>query len=77
MRLLDTTSFIIHEFPGDSTEDYAILSHTWDKDECTFQDIVTRNLDPENFTNPKGFRKIQLCCEQAVRDGLSWAWIDT
>lgn len=51
---------------------YAILSHTWGEEEVTFQDI--RGADP---TWKKGYRKIQLTCQQALKDGLQYAWVDT
>ncbi|KAK0718684.1 hypothetical protein B0T26DRAFT_856403, partial [Lasiosphaeria miniovina] len=53
---------------------YAILSHTWGKDEeeVTFKDVVERTgLDKT------GFRKIRFCGEQADRDGLQHFWVDT
>ena len=53
---------------------YAILSHTWgeDEDEVTFKDFV------EGTGKSKaGYRKLQFCGEQAVRDGLQYLWIDT
>jgi hypothetical protein len=25
----------------------------------------------------KGFKKIELCCKQAQKDSLDWAWVDT
>jgi hypothetical protein len=53
---------------------YAILSHRWgeDADEVTFEDLA-------NNTGRKksGYKKIQLCGEQAKRDGLKYFWIDT
>ncbi len=51
---------------------YAILSHTWGKEEVTFQDIQGSEAQ-----NKAGFSKILSCCEQAKRDGLEWVWIDT
>ncbi|KAK8118583.1 heterokaryon incompatibility protein-domain-containing protein [Apiospora kogelbergensis] len=72
MRLLNTRTLEIHEFPGDSDEKYAILSHRWREDECDLQhmsmpDVVLR----------KGYDKIKFCCEQALKDRLDWAWVDT
>jgi hypothetical protein len=71
MRLLNARTFAIHECLGDHTEEYAILSHTWGEEECTFQDVSARRF------GQKGFSKIKFCCEQAVKDGLDWVWVDT
>ncbi|KAI3319251.1 hypothetical protein HD806DRAFT_509468 [Xylariaceae sp. AK1471] len=73
MRLIHTTTFEIHEFPGDSDKDYAILSHTWSDEECSFQDMSK----PECYKARRGFEKIKFCCDQAALDGLEWAWADT
>jgi hypothetical protein len=72
MRLLNARTLEIHEFPGDSDKEYAILSHTWDVEECTLQ-----NFSLPEVSARKGFAKIRYCCDQAVVDGLDWAWVDT
>jgi hypothetical protein len=58
----------------DAIPRYAILSHRWGKDaeEVTFEDLA------KNAGRDKpGYKKIQLCGEQAKRDGLQYFWIDT
>ncbi|KAI0391551.1 heterokaryon incompatibility protein-domain-containing protein [Xylariaceae sp. FL0594] len=72
MRLVNTTSFELDECLGDTTKEYAILSHTWDDDECTLPD-----MSGPRGRQRKGFKKIEFCCEQARRDGIEWAWVDT
>ncbi|KAH6612850.1 heterokaryon incompatibility protein-domain-containing protein [Chaetomium sp. MPI-SDFR-AT-0129] len=72
MRLLDVRTFELCEFVG-KPPPYAILSHTWEDDEVTFQDIANLDLARKK----KGFTKIQLCCEQALHDDYDWAWVDT
>jgi hypothetical protein len=73
MRLLDATNYKIQEFLGDyGTLDYAILSHTWGANEISLQE-----LQDAGVTERTGFVKIKLACEQALRDGLRWVWIDT
>lgn len=76
MRLLDTKTLEIHEFLGDTESQqfpqYAILSHTWGEEECSLHDMSL----PE-AAQKAGFKKIKFCCEQAVKDGLRWAWVDT
>lgn len=73
MRLLHVETRRIHEFPGD-VEDrgYAILSHTWGEEECTLQHMSSPGVE-----KLKGYAKIKLCCEQAIKDGFKWVWIDT
>jgi hypothetical protein len=41
MRLLNTTTLQLHEFFG-KVPGYAILSHSWEKEEVTFQDLTVR-----------------------------------
>ncbi|KAI1305096.1 heterokaryon incompatibility protein-domain-containing protein [Xylaria venustula] len=72
MRLINTSTLNIHQFPSDSTKDYAILSHTWNEEECTLQDMAVADVEER-----KGYTKIKSCCEQALADGLDWAWVDT
>ncbi|KAH7092478.1 heterokaryon incompatibility protein-domain-containing protein [Paraphoma chrysanthemicola] len=76
MRLLDATTLLVHEFFNEAEiPPYAILSHTWEEEECTLQQ--TQSLGQFELSKRKGYKKIQLCCEQALRDGLNWAWVDT
>jgi len=72
MRLLHSKKLELTEFFGNDIPPYAILSHTWDDEEVTFQDIQL----PRRKTR-KGFAKILSCCKQAVQDGLDWVWVDT
>jgi uncharacterized membrane protein YhaH (DUF805 family) len=53
---------------------YAILSHTWgaDGEEVIFEDLA-KNAGKDKL----GYKKIQLCGEQAKRDGLQYFWVDT
>lgn len=75
MRLLNAKSEIVQvmEFEGDEVPPYAILSHTWGKDEVSFRDIQ----DPVSFRSREGYKKIKYSCDQAVKDGLEWVWVDT
>ncbi|TEY66937.1 hypothetical protein BOTCAL_0130g00120 [Botryotinia calthae] len=38
MRLINTTTYEFSEFHGDDIPKYAILSHTWENDEVSFQE---------------------------------------
>lgn len=73
MWLINVDTFELKEFVGNYVPAYAILSHTWDDDEVSFQDMK----DLEVAMRKKGFRKIQFCCSQARVDGWDWAWVDT
>jgi hypothetical protein len=76
MRLIHATTLEIYEFLNEAQiPPFAILSHTWGEEECTLQQMQ----DPiaSLVSRRKGYKKIQLCCEQALKDGLGWAWIDT
>ncbi|KAE8149992.1 ankyrin repeat-containing domain protein [Aspergillus avenaceus] len=77
MRLLSTEEtecggFIIHDFFSREKPEYAVLSHTWENEEMTFQEIVTgRAVDKQ------GFRKIKDCCARARLENIQYIWIDT
>ncbi|KAK7966935.1 het domain protein [Apiospora aurea] len=84
MRLLDTTNLKLTYFTEGQQEPYAILSHTWGHEEVTlqeleqFHDAVTQESPlAGTISSRAGFQKIQSCCDQARRDGLRWAWVDT
>lgn len=74
MRLINTTTMQLEEFIANPPP-YAILSHTWEDDEVTFQDFT--HPDPTIASSKKGFAKIQNTCRQAKRAGISYAWVDT
>ncbi|KAF8861247.1 HET-domain-containing protein [Acephala macrosclerotiorum] len=74
MRLLNAQTRRLSEFMGDDAlPPYAILSHTWGRDEVTYQDINS----PDSGLAKEGCTKIKYCCDQAIKDGLYWAWVDT
>jgi hypothetical protein len=51
---------------------YAILSHTWRKEEISFQDA-----EAGTGKGKAGWEKIQFCAKQAAADGLQYFWVDT
>lgn len=59
---------------ADATRPYAILSHTWGKDE---EEVSFEDLAKNSGKDKDGYNKIQLCGEQAKRDGLQYFWVDT
>ncbi|KAF1993910.1 HET-domain-containing protein [Amniculicola lignicola CBS 123094] len=72
MRLLNTATLKVEEFIGGVLPEYAILSHTWETEEVSFQDIQTPTA-----AQKKGYTKIQKCCKRAREDGYKYCWIDT
>ena len=72
MRLLNTTKRKLEEFGDNDIPLYAILSHTWGKNEITFQDI--RGSDVEE---KKEYEKIRKTCSIAADHGFDYVWIDT
>ena len=74
MRLLNAETLQFLEFLEPDVPDYAILSHTWEDEEVTFQEMQSGDLAA---ASKKGYIKIQKCCKQAIRDGLYWIWADS
>ncbi|KAK2043744.1 HET-domain-containing protein [Colletotrichum somersetense] len=72
MRLLNADTLQLREFYNRYVPAYAILSHTWEDEEVTLQDLT----DPASATK-QGFSKVRACCAQAMRDGYEWVWVDT
>jgi Heterokaryon incompatibility protein (HET) len=72
MRLLDTVSFELKEFNDNKIPKYAILSHTWEKEEVSFQDMQSGNAKPKI-----GYSKIVGACRMAGSRELRYIWIDT
>ncbi|KAE9369906.1 HET-domain-containing protein [Stipitochalara longipes BDJ] len=72
MRLLHTQSLELCEFLENATPPYAILSHTWEQEEVTYQDMQRPDAKLKD-----GYTKIERCCDQAVGDGYDYVWIDT
>ncbi|RYP91592.1 hypothetical protein DL770_002306 [Monosporascus sp. CRB-9-2] len=74
MRLLNCRTKKLEEFVGAAIPRYAILSHAWEDDEVLFRDIALDNVE---YKAKKGWHKIERSCEQALRDGLNYVWVDT
>ncbi|PMD31381.1 HET-domain-containing protein [Hyaloscypha variabilis F] len=73
MRLLNSRTKVLEDFIG-AAPPYAILSHTWEKEEVVFNILSDTNVD---HTSMEGWYKIDKSCEQALQDGLDYIWIDT
>lgn len=75
MRLLNAKTKKFCEFLGE-IPDYAILSHTWAVDNA--EEVVFSDMrDLKEARAKRGWRKIEYSCDQALKDGLEWVWIDT
>jgi hypothetical protein len=71
MRLLHTTTRKLHVFFSNIPK-YAILSHTWQKEEISLQE-----LEADSNKDKAGWRKVIKFCELASSEGYTFAWIDT
>ena len=72
MYLLNTASLTLSEFVGKEIPHYAILSHTWGKEEISFEALSNGHCQ-----HLKGYAKIQACSSLAASEGFEWVWIDT
>lgn len=76
MRLLNTQTLRLEEFYG-QIPPYAILSHCWEADEVTFEDVFCMS-DPNGPIAAKaGWLKIRGCCQQALSQDHRYIWVDT
>ena len=72
MRLLKTQTYELEEIVGNlHRPEYAILSHTWDREEVSFQDH-----EQGNGATKQGWSKIQGSCQLAAKVGWQYIWID-
>jgi hypothetical protein len=75
MRLLQSNSncdgFELTTFT-DEIPPYAILSHTWNNGEVTYDELVAGT-----GKNKAGYAKIHFCVNKAAQDGLKYSWVDT
>ncbi|PMD59337.1 HET-domain-containing protein [Hyaloscypha bicolor E] len=77
MWLINTSTLSLEPFYG-FVPAYAILSHTWEHEEVSFKEFV-RAREDKNFdiTKKAGYHKIIATCKEAVKEGCSYAWVDT
>jgi hypothetical protein len=77
MRLLNCDTGQLEEFFNANAPSYTILSHTWGKqeEEVNYQDMCSpETADP---ARKKGYNKLVQCCDQTLRMGKTYTWIDT
>ncbi|KAK3334140.1 heterokaryon incompatibility protein-domain-containing protein [Cercophora scortea] len=73
MRLLNTETLRMEEFFEANLPPYAILSHTWEKEEVLLPDMA----DLAKARQKAGFAKIKGACALARRQQYEYIWIDT
>lgn len=71
MRLLNTRTRQLESFLGKAPR-YAILSHTWEEEEVTFEDMKPGGRAREL----KGYPKLKGATKLARGEGFNWIWID-
>jgi hypothetical protein len=67
---------VFREPTSDNLPAYAILSHTWGKEEVILQDMEA-GADMTKVASKAGWKKIEFCAQQAAADGLQYFWVDT
>lgn len=73
LKRLPNGDFKLVTFSDNNVPPYAILSHTWsENEEVSYQELVEHKGKAK-----AGYEKIRLCLEQAAKDGLRYAWVDT
>ncbi|KAK3070406.1 hypothetical protein LTR53_010528 [Teratosphaeriaceae sp. CCFEE 6253] len=72
MWLLNVFTFKLEHFLESNVPAYAILSHTWTKNEVSYQDMQTHKSAKQHA----GYAKIAQSCHLAKMDKLSHVWID-
>ncbi|KAK1975246.1 heterokaryon incompatibility protein-domain-containing protein [Colletotrichum cereale] len=76
MKLLNCSTFRIEEFFGSlMPKSYVVLSHRWEADEVTYQDVV--NNHPKTLERKRGWAKIRATCRVTLKRGHAYAWVDT
>lgn len=69
MRLLKCEDLTLHEFFEDEVPPYAILSHTWGREEVKYQEMLSPT---EEVKRRSGYRKILTCAKQSLELGYKW-----
>ncbi|KIW29886.1 uncharacterized protein PV07_05672 [Cladophialophora immunda] len=80
MLLIDTETLALESIVYPAPGSYAILSHTWGKEEINFQEwkcIESGGPEADKLKTKSGYAKIEMTCRIAKADGMKYAWIDT
>lgn len=74
MYLLNAHTLELKAFYDSEIPQYVILSHTWDAEEMTFEEMMYPN---QNTEKKLGYMKIMAACAKARVFKVDWIWIDT
>ena len=77
MRLLQRRNeddYRLTYFDEGAIPPYAVLSHRWGQDD---EEVTLDDITNGTGKDKAGYRKIQLCAEQADRDSLLYFWVDS
>ena len=72
MRLLNAKTLEVVEFSENELPPYAILSHTWGKEEVSYQEMRGGEC-----RGKKGYQKIWRLCHEVTSNGIGYVWVDT
>ncbi|KAI3538376.1 hypothetical protein CABS01_08119 [Colletotrichum abscissum] len=79
MRLINTNTLELKEFPDHSIPPYVIFSHVWgdEAEECHFQEFCSSANHTAETKRKNGYAKIVNFCLKCRESGYEWAWADT
>ncbi|KAK0716654.1 hypothetical protein B0T21DRAFT_65136 [Apiosordaria backusii] len=74
MRLINVRTKRLEKFYPEPPEPYAILSHTWGREE---EELSFQGMQALDSCDVSRRAKLNRSCEQASKDGINYIWIDT
>ncbi|KAF2680742.1 HET-domain-containing protein, partial [Lentithecium fluviatile CBS 122367] len=74
LRLQYNGDYELVRYVGKHVPPYAILSHTWGRDD---EEVAFSDIQNATYRNKPAFAKLQFCGEQAAKDNLEHFWVDT
>lgn len=77
MHLINTKSLELESFSASKIPNYAILSHTWQEEEVTYDDITCSNALRPAYKRKKGWQKIVGASKKAQEQDFDYLWVDT
>lgn len=80
LRMDEEGTIRLSSHQSSATLRYAILSHTWGKeeDEVSYEDLLSGNgHGRRSYMDKLGYEKLNFCGRQAERDGYAHFWVDT
>ncbi|KAF5527738.1 Vegetative incompatibility protein HET-E-1 [Colletotrichum aenigma] len=81
MRLINASTLRLHEFFDSQRPAYAILSHTWGKEEVSHQEWTQweegGSAQKARIEAKSGFKKIKYAYWIALTNGHGYIWVDT